>query len=109
MSKVKNRITDFSSKKITKTTLKSFLKEFSGKLYIKESAKFSIDSDCNVSKDNEFIKVLNTPNFYNSYIKLDGVLIYSVGNNFMEFFENSEFYGIKVSHCSGRVIVAIKK
>jgi hypothetical protein len=100
--------------KITKATFKSFVKLWNCSCFIKVKSKFNGMIDGVEQLDNEFTPLLKD-NWENKNCCLENTLgylgIWLVGSS-RDYFKNyvdDTFFGIEVSNCCGRFIVAVKK
>jgi hypothetical protein len=86
---------DLKNKKITLTTLKSFIKKNS-ELYVSVQSQFDSMVD-GVRPINLPIKQVTK----NNAIGIDGVWVTDGSKNYFSFAENEIYFGIKVSNCCG--------
>lgn len=101
--------TTITTKKITLTTVKSFIKKNEGKLFLKCESSFSGMSDMvEFDANAQFKPVTKTENNLKITLGVDGLFI--AGNwNLYNHFENDQFVGIEIYNCCGTDILAIKK
>lgn len=95
--------------KITLATLKSFAKRNSNKLFVKEVSSFDGMTDCveSLKCDWRETSINNKTKYYSTGI--DGVYTVGGSRDYFHIHEDTVYYGIEVSNCCGRSILAIKK
>lgn len=98
-----------TTKKITLTTVKSFIKKNSENLFVKKESSFSGMSDMVETDINaEFKPATKTENNLKCTLGIEGVWV--TGNwNLYNHFENEQFVGIEIYNCCGTSLIAIKK
>ena len=97
----------FKDKRITKATLKSFLKKYQDSIYINETSSFNGSVDMVTSIDNGFQKVeFNLDNHKNT-LGYQGIWI--VGKDWYNAYDDGKYVGIEYNNCCGSAIVAILK
>jgi hypothetical protein len=94
--------------KITKTTLKSFLRKNEGNLYLKITCKFDSTSDCVDAVEDDFHKVVKTDFMKENTFGL-GLWLVGSGRDYFREYDDDEFKGIEITNSCGRRIIAIKK
>ena len=99
-------------KKITRATIKSFIKKNLGSLYIDRRSNFDGMVDCVMPVVGGFEKV-RTEDRYTEKSKeytlgVCGAWFVGQSRDSFEKFENSEFVGFYVSNCCGSFVLAIK-
>lgn len=98
------------AKRITKATLKSFIKRNSDKIYTNELSSYDGMQDMVTKRESGFTPAevdMEKVNKGEHYI-LDGVyLVY--GKNWFDLYEDDNFIGIEVYNSCGNSVVAIKK
>jgi hypothetical protein len=95
--------------KITKATLKSFIKKNKDNLYINVKSKFDGMTDSCESAHNGFSKAQKDNSFDKNKLGYKGIwLVHGSGNYFREY-EDMILKGIEVYNCCGRFIVATEK
>lgn len=94
--------------KITKATLKSFIRNNKDKLYIKVSGSFDGMQDCIDFRKSEFKPVIFTDQQIEYTLGVKGAWILDTrASNSFETFKDENFTGIKVSNCCSYFTVAI--
>ncbi len=100
------------TKKITKTTLKSFIKRNQGKLFYKVQSDFDGMQDCVDVVKMDWLPVTEVNlNVVGGDIvsgEYKGVWL-THGRNWFELYEDDKYIGIRVYNSCGSSIVAIKK
>lgn len=99
-----------STSKITKATLKAFIKRNVDNIYTKCCSDFNGMTDCvELVKDN-FKKVnVDLDVLKGNHEILKGVYLVGSSRDYFTIFDENGFYGIEVNNCCGNSIVAIKK
>jgi hypothetical protein len=98
-----------STKKITITTVKSFIKANCDKLYINVTSSFDGMTDMCESQHEGFKKVTTFTADHREYSKgIAGAWFVGDSRDYLSFYSENGFEGIKVSNCCGRFILAIK-
>jgi len=97
-------------KKITKATIKSFVKKNFDNLYIRNVSKFDGMVDMVVTNRNaEFRKAVPANNNDNKYnLGIDGIYLVN-GRNCFVAIEDETYIGYNVYNCCGEFNIAIKK
>ena len=97
-------------KKVTLSTLKSFVRKNSNNLYINVKSSFSGYSDCVESIYGGFTKAEIRENVNYKYnLGIDGAWLVGSSRDYMKSFEDDKFIGIDVFNSCGRFIIAIAK
>lgn len=94
--------------KITKTTLKSFIKANQGKLFVRFDGEFSGNHDGINFVKNDFNPASIDPKDLVNSLKNTGIILSEYENVFIPF-ENEEFVGIRIDNHLSNGVVAIKK
>jgi hypothetical protein len=97
----------FENKRITKATLKSFLKNHQDNIYINETSSFDSFDDMVSSINNGFKKVDFDLNNHKNTLGYEGIWL--VGKDFYKSYDDDKFTGIEYSNCCGSAIIAILK
>jgi hypothetical protein len=92
--------------KITKATLKSFIKKNKGKLYIKSIAEFDGMIDGMSYNRGNFNKAVETTEDLKETLGIKGIDVWGSRNTFFNY-RDDNFTGIEVYNCCTRFIVAI--
>lgn len=96
-------------KKITKATVKSFIKKNLDKIYINEKSRFDGMTDCVESRNSGFLKPSSAEYCHENNMGLTGVWFVGSSRDYFQPYEDETFKGIRVSNCCGSWIVATKK
>ena len=100
-----------TTKKITKSTLKSFVNKNCGNLYIKSLSRFDgmVDMVTNTESPNWRLAEKSTHESYKNYdLGYKGIYcVHGSGNSFKKY-NDGEFEGIEVYNCCGCFIVGKK-
>ncbi len=98
--------------KVTKATLKSFIRKNEGKLFIREKSSFDGMVD---GCTNECDRGFNQARKYEGTLREDhnlgyhGIWIVGSSGNSFRAYNDDAFEGIEVYNCCGHFIVAVKK
>lgn len=97
-------------KKVTLSTLKSFVKKNSNNLYINVKSSFCGYTDCVQSINGGFSKaeIKESINVKHT-LGIDGAWLVGSSRDYMSHFENENFVGIDVYNSCGRFVIAIAK
>jgi hypothetical protein len=99
-------------KKITKATLKGFIKKNEGNLYIHRRSSFdSMTDGLTYSRDKNFksVKKSELKHAEDHDLGISGVWLVGAGRDSFGHYEDNEFIGIDAYNSCGSFIVAIKK
>ena len=95
--------------KITRATLKSFIKKNQDNLFIKVTSSFDGITDCVQEVEDNFKKVDNI-DFNDSHsLGIRGLWLVRKSGNYFKEWEDKEYKGIEIYNCCGTSIIAIKK
>ena len=94
-------------KKITKATIKSFIKKNEGKLFIKKLSSFDGMQDC-VMPDNDSFSQVQKTRFHIPHT-LGIKKAWFVGGEHYTEYKDDTFAGYKVYNCCGSFILAVIK
>lgn len=94
-------------KKITKTTLKAFIRQAGTRLYVKEISVFDSQIDCITHLKKEWAKAKTDQSCLSYTLGICGVWVTS--NTGYRVWENEEFVGVYWYNCCGSGIVAVKR
>lgn len=100
------------TKKITRSTFKSFINKNIGNLFIKNRSSFDGMVDCVMPIEGGFTPATASTRHSNSdkyTLGINGVWLVGSSRDYFTNFEDDEFIGIEVSNCCGDFILAIKK
>ena len=98
--------------KITKATIKSFVKKNRENLYIWEKSRFDGMYDCVMqTQSTKFSKAQNLDSsiMLNNTLGISGLWLVGGSKNSFYHYEDDNFIGIEVYNCCGSSIVAIPK
>jgi hypothetical protein len=95
--------------KITKATIKKFIRENEGKIFINVKSSFSGMTDCIESVDDDFSPALKTEQHNEYNLGIMGNWVVNSGRNWFGVYEDEEFKGFEISNCCGRQILAVRK
>lgn len=97
-------------KKITKATLKSFIKKNFDQLQIKVKSAFDGQTDGMEDIKENFKPIQKTDRQLDYTLGIDRVWIVGYGSsNYFNIYEDNQFSGIEVSNCCRNFILAIRK
>lgn len=98
-------------KKITKATLKSFIRKNDDDLYCWEKSSFDGMVDCVMPSDSKIEKVdAGKINFEDGYrLGITGLWLVGRSGDKFEAWENEYFTGIEIYNCCGTSIIATRK
>ena len=95
--------------KITKATIKSFIKKNEGKLFIKRLSDFDGMQDMVIELKDDFTKVVKT-NFQKEYtLGIKGAYFVNQSRDYFMKYECYDFIGYEVYNCCGNFILAVEK
>ena len=95
--------------KITKASIKSFIKKNEGKLYIRRISDFSPITDCVEEVNGDLEKVEITENSLKNTLGVNGLWLAGGSNDTYTEFETKELKGFNIYNCCGEVNLVIKK
>jgi len=97
-------------KKITRTTLKSFINQNKDSVYVKNESSFSGMTDCiETLNGSQFIKAEYSTDNYEYTLGVAPAWFVGSSRDYFTAFENEEFTGYEVCNCCGKFIVATRK
>ena len=99
-------------KKITRTTIKSFIKKNFDDLYISTRSRFNGMIDCVDScHDQEFYKVEedNRERFYDSSLGIKNAYFVGSSGDYFEPYNRDGFKGYEIYNCVGSFVLATKE
>lgn len=94
--------------KITRSTIKSFIKNNFNNLYIKTKSRFDCMSDCLESVDDGFNKVSKDENTQYR-LGISGAWFVGGGRDIFREYNNNGFKGYEISNSCNRFILAIEE
>ncbi len=97
-----------TTKKITLSTVKSFIKK-NDNLFIDLRSSFSGMSDMVEQINNGFVKAEKSDRNQSNTLGIDGAWFVGQSRDYFTSFESVDFTGIKVSNACGSFVLAIKK
>lgn len=95
--------------KITRATIKSFIKKNQNNLYIKKESDFDGRVDCVVEVDGEFSKVEVKDMSDEHKLGVSGAWFVGGSRDYFTEFENENFKGFDISNSCGSFILAAAK
>lgn len=96
--------------KITKTTIKSFIKKNFDNLYIKKTSHFDGMTDGVENIENPtFLKVEKDERIPENTLGVAGAWFVGQSRDYFYDYEDDNFKGYEISNCCGGFILAIKK
>jgi hypothetical protein len=105
-----------TEKRITLSTLKSFIRKNSDNLFINVKSSFDGMYDCCMAVNGGFKPVendttnsLNATDYYNSTQGIKGVWLVGNSRDYFLSYEDDNFTGIEVTNSCGTFILAIKE
>ena len=98
------------TKKITKTTIKSFIRKNLENMYIRNNSRFDGMYDCVTDcGDGSFRKAEQSTKHNDYTLGVDGAWFVNGSNNYFRPYEANGFVGYEVSNCCGNFILAIRE
>ena len=98
-----------TSKKITKTTVKSFINKNRKDLYINTKSRFDGMTDGIESLNGGMAKAKETQDYLEHTMGIEGAWFTTSSKNYVYEYESPIMVGYEVSNCCGRFVVAISK
>ena len=95
-------------KKITKATLKSFVRRNDGKLFVNVKSSFDGMTDGCESRNGGF-QPQRTADFADHTLGIAGIWLVGSSRDYFKAYDKDDYEGIEVSNCCGYFIVAVKK
>ena len=95
--------------KITKSTVKSFIRKNFDNLYINVKSKFDGMTDCCEQQHDGFIKATNGGEFPEHTLGVDGAWFVGHSRDYFDAYDSEAYTGIRVYNCCGSFILAVKK
>lgn len=95
--------------KITKATIKSFIRKNLDKLYINVNSKFDGMVDCCMPVEGGFHKALTTERNTQYTLGIEGAWFVGQSRDYFTPYENENFTGYEISNACGLFTLAIKK
>lgn len=95
--------------KITRATLKSFIKKNEGNLFVKVESAFDGMTDCVQRVDGEFKKVEKFNFDERNNFGISGLWLVGESRDLFNEWENAEYKGIEIYNSCGTSIIATKK
>jgi len=90
------------TKKITKATIKSFIKKNKDNVLVKVISEFDGMVDgIEKSKNDEYKKIVSSSSDINE--------LFVLGRNYFEVIDNEKYYGYSISNCCGLFELVIEK
>jgi len=98
-----------STKKITLATLKAFARRNSDSLYHMTTRKFNGQTDCEDDIEMDFMETEITDNKRYYETGIQGIYTVGSSRDYFRIYEDNNYFGISVSNCCGKTILAVKK
>lgn len=95
-------------KKITKATLKSFVKRNNGKLFVNVKSSFDGMTDGCESRNDGF-QPQRSADFEANTLGIAGIWLVGSSRDYFKAYDKDGYEGIEVSNCCGYFIVAVRK
>ena len=95
--------------KITKATLKSFIKKNTNELYIGVKSSFDGMQDCVMDDEKTFSKAQFSAEYEKYNLGIKGLWLVGGSRNLFDSYEDETFKGIEVYNCCGSQILAVRK
>jgi hypothetical protein len=95
--------------KITKATIKKFIRDNKENLNINVKSKFDGMYDCAMPLDGGFRKVDETTKMLDNTMGIDGLWIVGSGGNYFTAHDDGLFAGIEIYNCCGTSVIAVRK
>lgn len=96
-------------KKITRTTIKNFVRNNQGNLFICVKSHFDGMTDGLAYNKGGFRKAEPTSRDHDCTLGIDGNWMVGGGRDYFTAYEDAEFTGYEISNCCGHQILAIRK
>ena len=95
-------------KKITRSTVKSFIKNNAANLYIDVRSSFNgmIDGQ-EWNKDHSFVKAERTDDHADNTLGVKGAWFVGSSRDYFQAYDDGTFHGIAVSNCCGFFTIAV--
>ena len=99
-----------TTKKITIATIKAFIKNNAGNLFIKVNSSFDGMVDCVMPTDNkQFVRAEKAYHPCDNNLGIQGVWLVNGSRDSFTAYDDGVFQGIHVYNCCGSFIVATRK
>lgn len=96
-------------KKITLSTIKSFIRKNEGALYICAKSRFDGMTDCVQDCGGTFSKAIPATDYLDSTLGIQGAWFVRGSRDYLKPYEDETYMGYYVSNCCGSFIIAIMK
>lgn len=98
-------------KKVTKTTIKSFIKRElnHNNLYLNRKSRFDGMVDCVMPVDSNFEKVAETKDFTENTLGISGAWFVGSSRDYFTPYADDNYIGYEVSNCCGSFVLAMKR
>jgi len=97
------------TKRITLSTVKSFIRNNEGNMFIKVKSSYDPMMDGISYEDKGFAKAKQSEGFDNNTLGISGAWFVGNSRDWFTAYEDDKFTGIIVSNCCGSFILAAKK
>lgn len=96
--------------KITKATIKSFIKKNEGKVYVMMKSRFDGMYDCVMETGvKEFSPATKESNMIEHTLGISGLWLVGGSRNTFFHYEDDNFIGYEVYNCCGTSVIAVQK
>ena len=95
--------------KITKATIKSFIRKNKDKIYIKVRSKFDGMYDCCMEVNNGFHKATASDRNEQYTLGIEGAWFVGQSRDYFNSFDNDDFTGYEIFNSCGAFYLAIRK
>lgn len=96
-------------KKITRATLKSFIKKNRSNLCLKVESDFNGMTDCVERVEDNFSPITESTRNETNTLGINGVWLVGDSRDYFSSYDNGVYTGIECYNCCGSFILAIKK
>ena len=96
-------------KKITRATLKSFVKKNKSNLLLKVNSSFSGMTDCVESVEDSFSPATEDKRNTENTLGMNGVWLVGDSRDYFTAYDDGVYTGIECYNCCGSFILAVKK
>ena len=96
-------------KKITRATLKSFIRKNQGRLFLCVRSQYDAMTDGRESVNGGFVPAVPTDRWMTNSLGITGVWMVGNSRDYFSIHSDDEMEGISVSNCCGSFILAVRK
>ncbi len=94
--------------KITKATVKSFMKKYANELYLKTCSYFDGQIDGTTSVKEPFSPIVKTDRNLDRTLGIQGAWFVGSSRDYFNSYNDGKFEGFEVSNCCGHFVLAKK-